>query len=131
MQQLHVTATGPDGKPIHKWGHLENFHKKFNKVLLDKLAIAEEKKRLLKENTDLRSILKQYLDGIAVTEDAVDRDNPLLIVNGRVNLLDREKKVQPFEFVVGCPDVEIPKCSISGKKKGKAIQYYRSDNSRS
>ena len=96
---MHVTATGPDGKPIQEWGHLENFHKKFNKVLLDKLAIAEEKKRLVKENTDLRSILKQYLDGIAVTEDAVDNDNPLLIVNGRVNLLDKEKRVHNFSLV--------------------------------
>lgn len=94
MSQLHVTAVGADGKPIPEWGHLENFHKKFNKVLLDKLAIAEEKKRLAKENGDLRSILKQYLDGIAVTEDAVDKDNPLLIVNGRVNLLDRERRVR-------------------------------------
>lgn len=48
---------------VGEWGHLENFHKKYNKVLLDKLAIDEEKKRLQKENGDLRSILKQYLDG--------------------------------------------------------------------
>ncbi len=38
------------------------------------------------ENRDLRSILKQYLDGITVTADAVDGPNPLLVVNGKVNL---------------------------------------------
>lgn len=94
MQPLRSSAIGPDGKLVSEWGHLENFHKKFNKVLLDKLAIAEEKKRLQKENSDLRSILKQYLDGIAITEDVVDNDNPLLIVNGRVNLLDRDRTVR-------------------------------------
>lgn len=94
IQHVKSSALGPDGQPVGEWGHLENFHKKFNKVLLDKLAIAEEKKRLQKENSDLRSILKQYLDGIAITEDVVDNDNPLLIVNGRINLIDRERTVR-------------------------------------
>ena len=64
---------------------MENFHKKYNKVLLDKMAIEVEKARLAKENSDLRAILQQYLDGIAITEDAVDRDNTLLIINGKAN----------------------------------------------
>lgn len=84
------------------WHHMDNFYKKYNKVLLDKLAIAQEKKRLQKENSDLRHILKQYLDGIAITEDAVDTDNPLLIVNGRVNLLDKgqlQRKPMPTVIV--------------------------------
>lgn len=97
-------------------------------MLLDKLAIAQEKLRLEEENNTLRcgarahhtltqppcptpdscnyhphppthpsthrSVLKQYLDGIAVTEDCVDHDNPLLIVNGRVNLLPDAKAAQ-------------------------------------
>ena len=91
---MRTSAVGADGQMVGEWGHLQNFHKKFNKVLLDKLAIAEEKKRLMKENGDLRSILKQYLDGIAITEDVVDADNPLLIVNGRVNLVDRDRTVR-------------------------------------
>jgi hypothetical protein len=74
-----------------EWGRLENFHKKFNKVLLDKLAIQQEQRRLEQENHDLRGILKQYLDGIAVSGDVVDKANPLLIVNGRVNLLPSER----------------------------------------
>lgn len=99
-QQMHPlavalpTAVGANGKSLDKWGYLENFHKKFNKVLLDKLAIIEEKSRLEKENGDLRSILKQYLDGIAVTEDAVDNDNPLMIINGRINLIDKDRQVR-------------------------------------
>lgn len=91
---VFAQAYDKDGKPVNQWGFLENVHKKFNKVLLDKLAIIEEKKRLAKENEDLRSILKQYLDGIAITEDVVDIDNPLLIVNGKVNLLDQGRAVR-------------------------------------
>jgi len=63
------------------------FFQKYNKVLLDKLAVAEEKKRLEAENEGLRSILQQYLDGVGVKEDIMDSANPLFIVNGRVNLL--------------------------------------------
>ncbi len=68
-----------------QWDSLENFNKKFNKVMLDKLAIEQEKKRLDAENRDLRTILQQYLDGIAISEDVVDKDNSLLIINGRTN----------------------------------------------
>lgn len=89
-----AAAYTADGRQVDQWGCLQNYYKKFNKVLLDKLAIAEEKKRLQKENTDLRGILKQYLDGIAITEDVVDNDNPLLIVNGRVNLLDNQRQMR-------------------------------------
>lgn len=97
MAALHSTVTaglptafGPDGQPVDDWCHLDNFYKKYNKVLLDKFAIAQEKKRLQKENQDLRSILKQYLDGVAITSDAVDHENPLLIVNGRINLVETQ-----------------------------------------
>jgi len=75
----------------NEWGLLDVFYRKFNKVLLDKLAIQQEKRRLQKENGELRSILKQYLDGIAITEDVVESDNPLLIVNGRVNIVDKDR----------------------------------------
>jgi hypothetical protein len=84
------TAFAPDGTPVDAWSQLDNFYKKYNKVLLDKFAIAAEKKRLAKENADLRSILKQYLDGVAITSDAVDNENPLLIVNGRINLVETQ-----------------------------------------
>jgi hypothetical protein len=95
LQRLQLaTALTADGKPVDEWSHLDTFFKKYNKVLVDKLAIEQEKLRLKKENADLRNILKQYLDGIAITDDVVDNDNPLLIVNGRINLLEREKQVK-------------------------------------
>ena len=52
--------------------YLENFFKKSNKALLDKLAVERQRDRLRKENADLQSILKQYLDGISVNERSVE-----------------------------------------------------------
>merc|ERR1719277_1804227 len=71
---------------IDEWTYLDNFFKRFNKVKLDHLAIEQEGKRLSKENLQLRSILKQFLDGVSVNEDVLSQPNPLLVVNGKVNL---------------------------------------------
>ena len=79
-------VTGPDGKPIHEWHTLDLFYKKYNRALLDKLIKERERDRLLQENEDLQSILKQYLDGISVNEDVLNRANPLLVVNDRLGL---------------------------------------------
>merc|ERR1712005_94920 len=71
---------------IDEWTYLDTFFKRFNKVKLDHLAIEQEKQRLQRENVQLRSILKQFLDGVSVNEDALAQPNPLLVVNGKVNL---------------------------------------------
>jgi chromosome segregation ATPase len=71
---------------IDEWSYLDNFFKRFNKVKLDHLAIEQEGKRLVKENLQLRSILKQFLDGVSVNEEVLAQPNPLLVVNGKVNL---------------------------------------------
>jgi len=71
---------------IDEWTYLDNFFKRFNKVKLDHLAIEQEVGRLQKENLQLRSILKQFLDGVSVNEDVLAQPNPLLVVNGKVNL---------------------------------------------
>ena len=62
--------------------------------MLDKTAIDKEKTRLEKENADLRSILKQYLDGISVNDEVMNNPiNPLMVVNNRlqVTLSERNK----------------------------------------
>ena len=33
------------------------------------------------ENDELRVILKQYLNGISVTPDMIETDNPLVVIN--------------------------------------------------
>merc|ERR1711904_124977 len=71
---------------IDEWTYLDTFIKRYNKVKLDHLAIEKERQRLEKENVQLRSILKQFLDGVSVNEDVLSQPNPLLVVNGKVNL---------------------------------------------
>merc|ERR1712023_272488 len=71
---------------IDEWTYMDTFFKRFNKVKLDSLALDKEKQRLEKENVQLRSILKQFLDGVSVNEDVLAQPNPLLVVNGKVNL---------------------------------------------
>jgi hypothetical protein len=54
-----------------------------NWALLDKVANEGERKRLQMENDELRVILKQYLNGISITPDTIQEDNPLVVVNSR------------------------------------------------
>lgn len=65
---------------------LDSFYKRYNKVLLDKLAIDKQKSTLEKENMFFKSLLKQYLDGVSVNDDVMNSNNPLLVVNNKVNL---------------------------------------------
>ena len=48
---------------MHEYTALENFWKRYNKVLLDKLGLDREKQTLEDENRKLKALLKQYLDG--------------------------------------------------------------------
>ena len=84
---LQSSAAGKDGQPIEEWNYLDNFFKRYNKVLLDVMGIEKERERLRHENGDLRSILKQYLDGISVNEDVINNPNPLLVVNHKTNIV--------------------------------------------
>ena len=86
-QALQSSAAGKDGQPIEEWNYLDNFFKRYNKVLLDVMGIERERERLRNENGDLRSILKQYLDGISVNEDVINNPNPLLVVNHKTNIV--------------------------------------------
>ncbi|CAH8543206.1 unnamed protein product [Heterobilharzia americana] len=65
---------------------LEMFWRRFNKVQLDRLAIAKEHNMLEQENLQLKLLLKQYLDGISINNEVVTGDNPLIVINGRSSL---------------------------------------------
>jgi hypothetical protein len=69
-----------------EFSYLNNFYKRYNKVLLDKLAIEKQKEALAKDNALLKSLLKQYLDGISLNDDVLKNNNPLFVVNNKVNL---------------------------------------------
>ena len=81
---LQTSTWTHGGGPVPKWSHLDQFLRKYNKVLLDKLAIESEREGLEQENTELQSILKQYFDGVSVNDAVMQASNPLLIVNGKV-----------------------------------------------
>ena len=57
---------------------MENFWKRVNKVTLDVHALNKEKEKLSIENHKLRTMLKQYLEGISVSDDVMSRANPLM-----------------------------------------------------
>jgi hypothetical protein len=72
--------------PIMPSDRLANFYRKFNKILLDNVAIAKEKERLALENAQLQDLIAQYISGTRISEDTLAEDNPLFVVNGRANL---------------------------------------------
>lgn len=74
---------------------LDNFLRKYNKVLLDKLAIEKERERLETENANLQSLLKQYFDGVSVNDDVLSRRNPLFVVNGNFKTTSSSSKKPP------------------------------------
>lgn len=60
---------------------LEHFWQRYNKVKLEQLSLEREKAVLRQENQKLRLLLKQYLDGISVSDEVLSQLNPLLILN--------------------------------------------------
>lgn len=70
--------------PVYE--RLSNFYRKYNKILLDNIAIAKEKERLQLENAQLQDLIKQYVDGLHISNEILADDNPLFVVNGRANL---------------------------------------------
>lgn len=53
-QPYQSAAVDIMGHDIAKWAHMDNFWKKYNKVLLDKLAIERERERLRAENASIQ-----------------------------------------------------------------------------
>ncbi|XP_068678693.1 dynein regulatory complex subunit 2-like [Montipora capricornis] len=83
---MQEAPSEPLAEILHEYSALENFWKRYNKVLLDRLALDKEKHTLLQENQQLRSVLKQYLDGISVNDEILSQYNPLFIVNSKTNV---------------------------------------------
>lgn len=63
---------------------LESFYGRYNKVLVETLALERQRDRLRAEHAELQNVLQQVMDGMAVTPSAVDGHNTILVVNGRV-----------------------------------------------
>ena len=83
-----MNAAG-DALLVGDYNELQRFYSRYNKVLLDKLAIDGERRRLQQENADLKELVQRYLDGVGIAPHTLStQDNPLLIVNGRLNLTE-------------------------------------------
>jgi hypothetical protein len=95
-----TTATTPTGKKVKEWEYLDSFFRKTNKVAMDNMALESERERLQKENEDLKAILKQYLDGISVNDDALRNPNPLFIANRAPTVARRTGTVTPQQLVL-------------------------------
>ena len=85
---------------MYEYESLENFWKRYNRVLLDRVALDKEKSDLLHENQQLRTLLKQYLDGISVNDEILNQVNPLFVVNHRTNVNIRWSISRFYLFVV-------------------------------
>ncbi|OQR86501.1 hypothetical protein ACHHYP_10492 [Achlya hypogyna] len=90
VEQAKLSLLQPHGElnsePVPEWEYLDLFWKRYNKALLDTMAVQKEKERIERENRELQAVLKQYLDGISVNEHVMSSVNPLLVVNGRLTL---------------------------------------------
>uniref|UniRef100_H2YV41 Dynein regulatory complex protein 1 n=2 Tax=Ciona savignyi TaxID=51511 RepID=H2YV41_CIOSA len=83
---VYESPSEPLATIMHEYTSLDNFWKRYNKVLLDKLALDKEKQILSQENQQLRNVLKQYLDGISVNDEILSQNNPLFVVNHKTNV---------------------------------------------
>lgn len=90
LEDVEAAVLEPPSQPLaeamHEYSSLECFWKRYNKVLLDKLALDKEKQTMSQENHQLRTLLKQYLDGISVNDEILSQVNPLFVVNNKTNV---------------------------------------------
>ena len=82
-----LSSWGSDeaGAVVPEHAYLDRFFGRFNSAYLDERAAEREKRRLERENADLRALLKRHLDGTDVNAEVMaDPNNPLFVVNDRV-----------------------------------------------
>ena len=101
-------------EPIEEWEYLQLFFKRFNQVLMDKLTVERERNRLRDENASLQGILKQYIEGISVNAEVLNRPNPLLVVNGRANMRRPPVRVGRPSVVDGVQMVQTGRVNTAG-----------------
>ncbi|XP_003476111.1 dynein regulatory complex subunit 2 isoform X1 [Cavia porcellus] len=86
MQEGDEELTKELAQVMADYRGMENFWKRYNKVKLEQLSLQHRQAQLLEINRKLREMLKQYLDGISVSDEVLSQLNPLFIVNHRSNL---------------------------------------------
>eukprot|EP01032_Pedospumella_encystans_P009839 gene9839-11552_t len=88
MPAPHQSSTwqADNTTPVMPPDRLANFYRRYNKILLDNVAISKEKERLSLENAQLQDLIQQYIQGTQLSDETLANDNPLFVVNGRANL---------------------------------------------
>ena len=100
------------------YGYIKNYFKRYNKVMLDKLAIQQQKELYKKENQTLKNLLKQYIDNISVNEEVMANENYLLIADrARIEVLPVER-VTPVQTGSGA--------FIEGRDEVRKMELYKS-----
>lgn len=74
-------STVPHLQAMQDYAGLERFWQRYNKVRLEQLALEQERAALDQDNERLRLLLRQYLTGVSVSEEALSQPNTLLILN--------------------------------------------------
>jgi len=84
-EDLRVVFNEISEEDFKKFSYVKNYFKRYNKVMLDKIAIQQQKELYLKENKTLKALLKQYIDDISVNDDVMSQENPLFVQNKVTN----------------------------------------------
>lgn len=68
-----------------------------------------------------KSLLKQYLDGVSVNDDVMNSNNPLLVVNNKVNL-----NKPPVERLDGPPHKTVIEANqvVNSKNLQRNANYF-------
>ena len=77
------SGSGSDHAAVAPADRLSNFYLKYNRALLDCIAIDKEKSRIAAENSQLEDLISQYISGTQLSDQVLAFDNPLFVVNGR------------------------------------------------
>jgi hypothetical protein len=84
LAQFKIQLKG-DAKYVAESDLFDKFYRRYNKVLLDKLALQREREALTEHNIRLRNMVKKYMGGMAISQDLQNRPNTLFIVNQMTN----------------------------------------------
>ncbi|NXW93581.1 DRC2 protein, partial [Alopecoenas beccarii] len=71
------TPTEPLAQAMRDYVGLERFWQRFNKVKLEEKALEQERAALRQRNRRLRALLRQYMEGISVSQGMLMEPNPL------------------------------------------------------
>ncbi|CAD8138135.1 unnamed protein product [Paramecium octaurelia] len=102
-----------------EFAYLNNFYKRYNKVLLDILAIQKQKEALQNESNQLQSLLKQYLDGLSCNDDVLSNPNPLFVKNFNIDLGEKQVAGETQQTIIeGVFNVRSTQMQLQGQRVG-------------